>query len=61
MWNVGNIESFFVDVEGSVNNFRVTSSFFCNMHGLNQSFSLFLDRSCIIFRNISIFVALGML
>ena len=25
MWNVGNIESFFVDVEGSVDNFSVTS------------------------------------
>ena len=61
MWNFGNIESFFVDVEGSVNNFHVISSFLRNIHGLNQSFSLFLDRSCIIFCNISIFIALEML
>ena len=61
MWNVGYIESFFVDVEGSVDNFSVTSLFFCNIHGLNQNFSLFLDCSCIIFRDISIFVVSGML
>ena len=38
MWNVGNIESFFVDVEGSVDNSSVTPLFFCNKHGLNQNF-----------------------
>ena len=61
VWNVGYIEGFFVDVEGSVDNFSVIYLFFRNIHGLNQSFSLFLDRSCIIFRNISIFVVSGML